>query len=84
LISWSHEFQHSCGNLYDMKCVEEEQMNAFYNNMTIDAYEVWHCQLGVKADVDGSKMKNELKKSSYYNQHSPLQFFRDNLVFQMP
>lgn len=59
-------------------------MNAFYNNMTIDAYEVWHCQLGVKADVDGSKMKNELKKSSYYNQHSPLQFFRDNLVFQMP
>jgi hypothetical protein len=84
LISWSHEFQHSCGNVYDMKCVEEENLSAFYNNMQIESYEVWHCQMGVKAEIDGSKVKNELKRSSLYNSHSPLQYFRDNLVFQVP
>jgi len=67
-----------------MKCVEDENMQAFYNNMQIDNYEVWHCQLGVRAEVDGSKLKNELKKSSLYNRYNPLQYFRDNIVFQMP
>ena len=35
LISWSYEFQNSCGNIYDMKCIEEPSIMTFYSNMDV-------------------------------------------------
>ena len=43
LISWSYEFQNSCGNIYDMKCIEESYANSFYNNMDVQNIEIWWC-----------------------------------------
>jgi len=33
LISWSQDFSHSCGNVYDMKCVEQSSFMSFYSNI---------------------------------------------------
>lgn len=41
LVSWSHEFQNSCGNIYDMKCLEEPSILTFYSNVEISSFEIW-------------------------------------------
>lgn len=43
LISWSTDFTHSCGNVYDMKCVEQSNFMSFYSNIQIVKYEAWRC-----------------------------------------
>jgi hypothetical protein len=46
LMSWSYDFQNSCGNMYDMKCIEEPSYTATYNNFTIDHIEIWSLSVG--------------------------------------
>lgn len=66
LISWSYEFQNSCGNIYDMKCIEEPSVMSFYNNMEIQHIEVWNCNVGSRSTVSEGKLKSELKKNANY------------------
>jgi hypothetical protein len=76
LISWSYEFQNSCGNIYDMKCVEDASPMSFYNNMEIQHIEIWSCDIGKKATLGEGKIQSQLKKHSLYKQLSPFNFFR--------
>jgi len=84
LISWSYEFQHSCGNIYDMKCIEDPSIMAFYNNMQMERYEVWMPKPGTKATVEDGKAKSEFKQNPHYLEFSPFNFFRENIVFEVP
>lgn len=84
LISWSYEFQNSCGNIYDMKSTDDSPVMSFYSTMEIQSIEIWSANLLQKADLNDGKLKSEYKKSQYYKQHSPLNYFRDNLVFEVP
>lgn len=63
LISWSYEFQNSCGNIYDMKCIEDPSAMSMYNNMEIQSIEIWWCNQGTKGQISDGKMKSELKKN---------------------
>jgi len=83
LISWSYEFQNSCGNIYDMKCIEDPSVMSFYSTMEIQAVEIWWANETKKADLDGGKLKSELKKSPYYKINSPFNYFRENIVFSV-
>lgn len=83
LISWSYEFQNSCGNIYDMQCVEDPSMMSFYNNMEIQHIEIWSCDYGVKDSMSQGSNKKELKKNPLYKTLSPFNFFRQNLVFEV-
>ena len=84
LISWSYEFQNSCGNVYDMKCIENESQMGFYNTMEIQHIEVWSCDIsGKKPVMSGEKVKSDLKKHPLYKSLSPYNFFRQNLVFEV-
>lgn len=83
LISWSYEFQNSCGNIYDMKCIEDQSTVSFYNNMEISHIEVWSCDVGKKSTISDCKIKGDLKKHPMYKSISPFNFFRENLVFEV-
>lgn len=78
LVSWSYEFQNSCGNLYDMKCIEDPNSISAYNNITIENIEIWSCDTAKKSDRGeaGSKVMSELKKNPFYRSLSPFNFFR--------
>lgn len=85
LVSWSYEFQNSCGNIYDMKCIEEPSIMSFYNQMEVQQIEVWWCNIGTKALPSEGKLKSDLKKNSqYYSPSNPYNFFRENLIFEVP
>lgn len=77
------EFQNSCGNIYDMKCIEEPSVMTFYSNMEILQFEVWWCNPGQKSTLDDGKLKSELKRHSCFRQFSPFNFFRENLIFEV-
>lgn len=83
LISWSYEFQNSCGNIYDMKCLEEPAVVNFYNNMEVKAIEIWCLNPSLKQSISEGKLKSELKMNSLFKPHSPYNVFRDNLVFEV-
>jgi hypothetical protein len=83
LISWSYEFQNSCGNIYDMKCIEEPSIMTFYSNMEILNLEIWWCNNSEKAVMEEGKLKHELKNHRWFKQYSPYNFFRENLVFEV-
>lgn len=83
LISWSYEFQNSCGNIYDMKCIEEPGAMSFYNNMEIQHIEVWACDMGAKSTLMDGKVKSEMKRHPLYKSLSPYNFFRQNIVFEV-
>ncbi len=85
-MSWSYDFQNSCGNMYDMKCIEEPSYTATYNNFTIDHIEIWSLSIGnaIENATNGtSKIMSQLKKHKLYKKHSPFNFFRQNLVFEV-
>lgn len=67
LISWSYEFQNSCGNIYDMKCLEDPNVMSFYNQMEIQTIEIWWCNVGTKSEIGDGKLKSELKRNPYFN-----------------
>lgn len=66
LVSWSFEFQNSCGNIYDMKCLEEPSLPTFYNNMEILNFEAWWYNPYSKTSLDEGKVKSELKNHQYF------------------
>jgi hypothetical protein len=49
LVSWSFEFQNSCGNIYDMKCIEDPNSQSNYNNITVENIEIWSCDTNKKS-----------------------------------
>ncbi len=57
LVSWSYEFQNSCGNIYDMKCIEEPAIQTFYSNMEITNVEIWWANQGEKSSLEDGKIK---------------------------
>eukprot|EP00347_Sterkiella_histriomuscorum_P009952 403339248 len=72
LISWSHEFSNTCGNIYDMKCIEDPSVIIMYNNMNIIDIEVFYCDLNRKASPSGGVTQlKELKKHKFYSPLSP-------------
>jgi hypothetical protein len=85
LMSWSYDFQNSCGNMYDMKCIEEPTHTATYSEFTIDHIEIWSLNTGssngssgngILGNTNSSKIMSELKKHKFYKKHSPFNYFR--------
>eukprot|EP00347_Sterkiella_histriomuscorum_P007708 403347869 len=84
LISWSQEFSNTCGNIYDMKCIEDPSVITMYNNMNIIDIEVFHCDLNQKAPPSGGVTQlKELKKHKFYQPLSPFNYQSENLVFKV-
>ena len=56
---------------------------SFYNNMEVQAIEVWTCDRTGKAAASEGKGKGEYKKHAFYKALSPFNFFRQNIVFEV-
>jgi ubiquitin-protein ligase len=83
LCSWSINYSHTAGNIYNMKCVEQPGFNSFYNNIQVERYECWH------VDLDNPVLSNlNSEKSAYfgipfYKSLSPFNLLTDNVVFHI-
>lgn len=55
LCSWSYDYTHACGNIYDMQSLEGKAATSYYANIQITKYEMWHCDIDAKNSPDADE-----------------------------
>ena len=86
LCSWSINYSHTAGNIYNMKCVEQPGFASFYNNIQVERYECWQCNHGnLSMQLSGiNSEKSAFFATPLYKSLSPFNLLTDNVVFQVP
>lgn len=83
LCSWSINYSHTAGNIYNMKCVEQPGFASFYNNIQVERYECWHVDLGNPALSNLNNEKSAYYTVPFYKSLSPFNLLTDNVVFHV-
>jgi len=84
LCSWSINYSHTAGNIYNMKCVEQPGFASFYNNIQVERYECWHVDLGNPSLSNLNNEKSAYFNTPFYKSCSPFNLLTDNVVFHIP
>lgn len=84
LCSWSINYSHTAGNIYNMKCIETPGFASFYNNIQVERYECWQCDLGNPAVSNLNSEKSAFFSMPLYKSLSPFNLLTDNVVFHVP
>lgn len=84
LCSWSINYSHTAGNIYNMKCVEQPGFASFYNNIQVESYECWHVDLGNPSLPNLNNEKSAYFSLPFYKSCSPFNLLTENVVFHVP
>ena len=83
LCSWSINYSHTAGNIYNMKCVEQPGFASFYNNIQVERYECWHVDLGNPTLSNLNNEKSAYFSFPFYKSWSPFNLLTENVVFHI-
>ena len=83
LCSWSINYSHTAGNIYNMKCLEQPGFASFYNNINIEKYECWHVDIDNPSLSGFNNDKSLYYQLPFYKPLSPFNLLTHNVVFHV-
>ncbi|CAI2384890.1 unnamed protein product [Moneuplotes crassus] len=84
LCSWSINYSHTAGNIYNMKCIEQPGFASFYNNINVERYECWHVDLANPSLSGLNNDKYAYHHIPFYKSLSLYNLLTNNVVFHIP